>query len=1206
MRILPLFVVSFACTIYAAGYDDVTLERFPDADAVTVDESERVKYAPDGTSESVNETVTKILTEKGRRSESVFSLTYSRRYGDAVIERVSVTGADGVEREIDIAATTKESTDNSSMSANIYDPLDRKITCSIPGLKIGDVLRVRTRRRTLKPRCAGKWADIAVMEWSHPILKSVYEVTAPAELPLRRKAVRNPLGNVTGSVRRTADGSVVHTYVCTNSPQAFPDPDMPPLYTQVQNVRLSTAEDWPEISRWYWDLCRPHLEKTNAAISNKVAEIGKDVRALFKFVSQEIRYMGLTMEDTSPGYAPHDVSITFDNRYGVCRDKAALLAAMLRIAGHNAFPVLIHAGAKLDPEVPQPFFNHAVVAVELSHLSSPKYLLMDPTDENAKDIFPSYLGNCSYLVCRPEGENLMVSPVQSPEKNSIEAHSKGRLCEDGSMVFESEISFNGINDTAYRHAFVRRRSDDRIKLFDRFMKAMSPGAELIKCVIAPEDMRDTEKPVKVSLLAKLPESVIKGKTRDELIVPCVTKVLGVVNFLLAGNTSLEKRRFPLVVDSTAAVNETVEIELGDALGEIAHLPGKESIEGVYSYQREFSVTGTTLRVRRARAVSAVEFSPSEYLALRENIKRVETAERKRPQFAAGGVKGADVHYRTVVSESDVVSDTRWTTTNTVEKKILTYDGKKSSAELKFSYHPSWKKVEIVSAAVIGPNGVTNHLGAKEMNVMDSSWAAAAPRYPAGKTLVANLPAVEIGSVISYKVATSVFNAPAPFRAECYFDSREPVDRKVFRVNGWCRRERNLARIPNESSQGDGELWRDVEIVSSNDWKKAAANLVRACDVRPVKKAPCPRDLRSIRDWMALNVRVCGPSLYELPLSLQLTDPAAVVEERYATRLDYVRTMCALLKGAGYDADIVFASANQFDDPRQKRLVKLQRPDVREFASALCRVRGVEVDGRGASEIFLGTENEYTPIGATAFAGGEYFDPVAVRFGTIAAVKGDYISKVSERTEIEVRENGAVDMTVTTETYGPGVGAFRKRFAEILPEELSRLHQRVVGAVAQAATATGELECDIKSYPAVRKFSCYVPDYTVQSGDTLSLTLPPCECPLPAYTGSARRTPFGIAGGGDASEETVVRFPEGYRRIEHLPEPLTVCDPLNPALKWFERKVSSAFEDGRLTVRITCETFRRFGYTYTPDRFEQFKEWRRIITSRGNREIVVRR
>ena len=39
-----MFVALFAFTVYAAGYDDVTLERFPDADAVTVDESERVVY----------------------------------------------------------------------------------------------------------------------------------------------------------------------------------------------------------------------------------------------------------------------------------------------------------------------------------------------------------------------------------------------------------------------------------------------------------------------------------------------------------------------------------------------------------------------------------------------------------------------------------------------------------------------------------------------------------------------------------------------------------------------------------------------------------------------------------------------------------------------------------------------------------------------------------------------------------------------------------------------------------------------------------------------------------------------------------------------------------------------------------------------------------------------------------------------------------
>jgi len=35
--------------------------------------------------------------------------------------------------------------------------------------------------------------------------------------------------------------------------------------------------------------------------------------------------------------------------------------------------------------------------------------------------------------------------------------------------------------------------------------------------------------------------------------------------------------------------------------------------------------------------------------------------------------------------------------------------------------------------------------------MDAEWVGAAPRYPAGKTLVVSLPNVEIGSVIEYKV-----------------------------------------------------------------------------------------------------------------------------------------------------------------------------------------------------------------------------------------------------------------------------------------------------------------------------------------------------------------------------------------------------------------------------------------------------------------------
>ena len=75
---------------------------------------------------------------------------------------------------------------------------------------------------------------------------------------------------------------------------------------------------------------------------------------------------------------------------------------MLRAAGLKAYPVLINVGAKKDKEVPNPDFNHAIVSVELN---KGEYLLMDPTDEHARDLLPAHDCDKSYLVCRPEGED---------------------------------------------------------------------------------------------------------------------------------------------------------------------------------------------------------------------------------------------------------------------------------------------------------------------------------------------------------------------------------------------------------------------------------------------------------------------------------------------------------------------------------------------------------------------------------------------------------------------------------------------------------------------------------------------------------------------------------------------------------------------------------------------------------------------------------
>ena len=314
------------------------------------------------------------------------------------------------------------------MSANIYNPNQKVLELSVPGLQIGDILRYAFTDITTKPLVPNSWSDYQVFESTMPICKATYEVNAPQSLPLQHSQIKDVIEGTLEADQRDEGDRIIYTWSLKDIPQFFPEPSMPDAYTQTQRLLISTLASWEELSRWYWELCLPRMECTTPALEEKVKELtaGKNraekINTLFQFVSQDIRYMGITTEEEAPGYEPHDVAITFENRYGVCRDKAALLAAMLRLADVDAFPVIIMAGPKKDEEVPQPFFNHAVVA---ALDENGEYILMDPTDENTKDIFPAYLQNMSYLVARPEGDTLRTFSDHSRLRKS-HAHTNQR------------------------------------------------------------------------------------------------------------------------------------------------------------------------------------------------------------------------------------------------------------------------------------------------------------------------------------------------------------------------------------------------------------------------------------------------------------------------------------------------------------------------------------------------------------------------------------------------------------------------------------------------------------------------------------------------------------------------------------------------------------------------------------------------------------
>ncbi|MGN0846303.1 MAG: DUF3857 domain-containing protein, partial [Kiritimatiellia bacterium] len=208
-----------------------TTERFPDADCVLIDDRIHTRFESDGSYITWDDEWEKVLTEKGRRALSSVSLDYNARYGDAGILCLEIVGTNGQTRAVDFARAQKVATDNSAMAMNIVDPLNRKLSCFVPDLKVGEIRHVRFWKRMCKARMRDAWADVALLEQTQPILSTVVSIDQTPGRPIVHAALRNPVSN---TVVRAANaplpgGRTLLKWTARDVPQAFPEPNMPPF-----------------------------------------------------------------------------------------------------------------------------------------------------------------------------------------------------------------------------------------------------------------------------------------------------------------------------------------------------------------------------------------------------------------------------------------------------------------------------------------------------------------------------------------------------------------------------------------------------------------------------------------------------------------------------------------------------------------------------------------------------------------------------------------------------------------------------------------------------------------------------------------------------------------------------------------------------------------------------------------------------------------
>lgn len=152
-----------------------------------------------------------------------------------------------------------------------------------------------------------------------------------------------------------------------NEPQASPSAFLD------ATVQLSEFTSWADVGRWGSSLFASALA-SSAGVRQQADLIRASattpenrVVAALNFVQKEIRYFGTELGQSS--HRPQDAAVILRQRFGDCKDKVALLIALLHELGIDAEPVLVSTVFQEDLArlLPSPLaFDHVIARVTVS------------------------------------------------------------------------------------------------------------------------------------------------------------------------------------------------------------------------------------------------------------------------------------------------------------------------------------------------------------------------------------------------------------------------------------------------------------------------------------------------------------------------------------------------------------------------------------------------------------------------------------------------------------------------------------------------------------------------------------------------------------------------------------------------------------------------------------------------------------------------
>jgi hypothetical protein len=721
-----------------------------------------------------------------------------------------------------------------------------------------------------------------------------------------------------------------------------------------------------------------------------------------------------------------------------------------------------------------------------------------------------------------------------------------------------------------------------------------------------------------------------------LRMPLLGKSFGVLSFVLDENM-LKQRKYPLMISSTAGVDEMCKITLPVTLTTAAVPDNKNISKGALSVRKSVSVDDKILTAERVLKLNKVEISAGEYPVFRKTVQSIASSDNDsvivKRSFDDKKVKFPSAPAILNDSRVTVEFDNKGVMLVDCFRRITVqnYSGVKANSEIILSYIPGISESRFISGRVISPDGKSSVVDPKTIQLMDDDSSTAAPRYPVGKKLVVPFPDVKPGSVIEmhwqkkYTGASALdytyalwHNMPT-IRESVEFKYPAKMQKKIklklpaagFKIeksakNGLCSVKiysGNVPMKPVEPGTPPAYLFAPYAGISMfnavgycSEIRKAvesaAANAVESAALAQKLTAhipDVPGKVKAIRDYVAKNIRNAGLDIDELGVKY-ITKADVTLREGYGNSLDRAVLLYSMLKAVGIaDIDIVLAS----DMPAVSKVFTRFYELPRNFFDEV-----VLVVKNGEQELFLNDSNEYAPLEYLRHDGKVGLNTVngeTIIFrsgnGSHDMVRNDWV--------IKLLPGGSAEFNRMTSYYGGEYAVRNWYFSNITPEKERQYWEQQFGGVLAGAELL-EKSRDFKLYPGVLKMRFIVPDFWRKSGDYVSFTLPDSGADSLISTAGKRTLPYCFWAKRVLQNHFTVEIPESWQLCEFDGSNYEFELPGTPG----RVEQHTSFEDGLLEVMFFCG-FNNGAIYCEPHEYSLLEELQKKLSNPAGRTFLFK-